>query len=419
MNDPKKKKILILGGASVHCKLVRSAKQMGLYTIVTDYLEDSPAKKIADKSYIFDVNDVESIVRMCRSEGVDAVISTHLDPCQRPYQKICQQLGLPCFGTAEQYFKLTDKHAFKQMCMENGVDVIPEYTRQDVENGTVPYPVFIKPVDSRGSRGQSVCYNTEQALKAIDFACSESSNGDILIEKYMAGADEVQITYFMVNGKAYLVRTVDSHRGEERDGLEKVVLCSVSPSKYTAEYLEDAHHKVVAMIQRLGIQNGPVFMQGFYDNGKFRFFDPGLRFPGVDYEEIFRKVYAIDLPGLAMQFALNGRFDQVVLPEDGALLSGKYAAVLFPTITAGKIASIDGVEALCADERVISYLHRHFAGEEIGWTRDVNQRLAEVDILCENLDELREMILKVWNTLDVRDVDGRQMLMQKGATVAY
>ena len=212
MNDPKKKKILILGGASVHCKLVRSAKQMGLYTIVTDYLEDSPAKKIADKSYIFDVNDVESIVRMCRSEGVDAVISTHLDPCQRPYQKICQQLGLPCFGTAEQYFKLTDKHAFKQMCMENGVDVIPEYTRQDVENGTVPYPLFIKPVDSRGSRGQSVCYNTEQALKAIDFACSESSNGDILIEKYMAGADEVQITYFMVNGKAYLVRTVDSHR---------------------------------------------------------------------------------------------------------------------------------------------------------------------------------------------------------------
>ena len=42
------KKLLILGGAAVHCKVVEAARAMGVYTIVTDYLENSPAKLIAD-----------------------------------------------------------------------------------------------------------------------------------------------------------------------------------------------------------------------------------------------------------------------------------------------------------------------------------------------------------------------------------
>lgn len=408
----KGKRILILGGASVHCKLVRAAKEMGLYTIVTDYLENSPAKLIADKSYMYDVNDVDGIVEMCRKESVEAVISTHLDPCQRPYQKICARLGLPCFGTEEQFFKLTDKHAFKRMCQENGVDVIREYSKEEVHSDAVDYPVFVKPVDSRGSRGQSVCYTKDQTLKAIDFAVSESSNGDILIEKYMAAAHEVQITYFLVDGEAYLVRTVDSYRGTEEEGLEKVVLCSVSPSKYTDEYLASAHEKVVDMIRNLGIKDGPVFMQGFYDEGKFRFFDPGLRFPGVDYEEIYRKVYGIDLLKCAISYALTGKIQAESLPIDGAKIKGQSAAVLFPAITEGKIASIDGVAELQEDECVISFLQRHFEGERIGWTRDVNQRLAEVDVLCENLGALKEMIQKVWNLLNVRSDDGKEMLIQ-------
>ena len=42
------KKILILGGANQHLKFVEAAKELGLYTIVTDYLNDSPCKKVCD-----------------------------------------------------------------------------------------------------------------------------------------------------------------------------------------------------------------------------------------------------------------------------------------------------------------------------------------------------------------------------------
>lgn len=406
-----KKKILILGGASVHRKVVEAARQMGLYTIVTDNLTDSPAKLMANKGYMFNIYDVDDIVKMCREEQVSGVISTHLDPCQRPYQQICERLDLPCFGTADQVFKLTDKHAFKKLCQGNGVDVIDEFTEEDIHTDRVSYPIFIKPVDSRGSRGQSVCYDKASALQAVEFARKESSNGDILIEKYMAGAEEIQITYFFINGEPYLVRTVDSYRGQEKDGLEKVVICAISPSKHTDEFLATAHKNVVNMLKNLGIKNGPAFMQGFYDNGKFRFFDPGLRFPGVDYEKIFHRVHGVDLVKLSIEFAVNGHIEAVSLPQDSSNICGKAAAVLFPVITAGTIDRIDGIDQLTADPRVVSYLPRHFAGETIGWSRDVNQRLSEIDVLCDNTEELKALIDHIWHTLQVISESGEQMLM--------
>ena len=58
-----KKKILILAGSYQHCKLVKAAKELGLYTIVTDNVKNSPAKRIADQQLDIDVFDVNAIER--------------------------------------------------------------------------------------------------------------------------------------------------------------------------------------------------------------------------------------------------------------------------------------------------------------------------------------------------------------------
>ena len=289
------KKILILGGASFHNKLIRAAQELGAYTIVTDNLPyaDSPGKQIADEYWDLNIYDIDGIIERMRAENVGAVISGWLDPCQRPYGEICARMGLPCYGTPEQIFKMTDKHAFKKMCVENGVDIIPEYTMEDAENGRIEYPVFVKPSDSRGSRGQAVCYSFEELQAASKIAREESSNGEILIEKYIRGSQEFHVTYFFVDGEPHMLRASDNYCGSEELHMEKVVSCSVMPSRYTDLYLKTAHPKVMNMFKKLGMKNGPIFMQGFEDNGVFRFFDPGLRFPGVDLELIF-KLYESD-----------------------------------------------------------------------------------------------------------------------------
>ena len=406
-------KLMILGGANVHSKLVDAAKKENCTILVADYLPDSPAKMLADEAFMADIRDVNSLEKICRHEKVDAVLSTHLDPGQRPYQQLCERLGLPCFCTADQVFRMTDKRAFKKMCRENGVDVIEEYSEEDVQLGMVSYPVFVKPVDSRGSRGQTVCRNREEAMKAIELARTESSNNDVLIERYMEGAQELQVTYFFVDGKANLIRIADSYGGDPKHQMEKVVACAVSPSKYTDEYMRLAHEKVVKMFESMGFQNGPIFMQGFYDQGKFRFFDPGVRFPGVEYEKIYPELFQLDLMRWMVYFSLNGFFPAQDFPDDLYRIKGKSAAVLFPTIKAGTIGSISGIEELSKDQTVISMTTRYKVGDIVPWSYNVNQRFAEIVILCDDENLLKQKIMEIQCKLKVLDTNGQSMTFER------
>ena len=410
MESLKNKKLLILAGASVHVKLVQAAKELGVYTIVTDYLEDSPAKQMADESWMLNITDIDGIVSKCKEEGVDGIISGWIDPCQRPYQKICEKLNVPCLGTEQQFIQMTDKHEFKKMCIENHVQVIPEYSLEDIENKNVDFPVFVKPVDSRGSRGQAVCRNYEELNQALKEAQSESSNGDILVEKFMEDCHEFQVTYFFADGKPYLIRTVDSYTGTLEEKLNKVVVCSVSPSVYTETYLEKTNDLVISMFKNLGIKNGPIFMQGFEKSGQFYFFDPGLRFPGVDYDLVYKKLYGIDLMQAMVVYALTGNMPPMDIPEDIVFLNGRSAAILFPTIGQGTISSISGYSEMKTKDEIISILPRAFEGDKIEWTYNVNQRLSEIDLVSKNRDELVDLITYVQNKLEVLDEDNKNML---------
>ncbi len=413
------RKILILGGANQHLKFVETAKEMGIYTVVTDYLglEDSPCKKICDEALNYNITDIESIVKFCKANNINGVVTGFLDPCQIPYAQICERLGLPCTGSLAQFYNFTNKKTFKALCRKNGVNVIPDYTEEDALNGDVEYPVFVKPVDSRGSRGQSVCYSSEEMPLAIQFAKQESSNGDILIEKYMGDCDEVQITYFLINGTIFLERTVDSNRGSKEFNLQKVVNCSISPSRYTNIYLDKAHGNVCRMIKDLGIQNGPLFMQGFLKDEEFYFFDPGLRFPGVEFERIYKKIWGIDIVKLLIEYALNGTFPKnVMLPIDGASLQNNVAAVFFPVLKAGTIASIKGLENFRKNPNVVSCLTRYDVGDTIDWTYNVNQRYAEIDMVSKSVDGLKETIDSFYNQVQVKDSDNNDMFFDKFKT---
>lgn len=404
------KKVLILGGASVHCKLVTAAKELGYYTIVTDYLKDSPAKQIADEAWLINIMDVDELEKKCVEEGVDGIVSGWLDPAQRPYQELCKRLSLPCYGTEKQFFAMTDKHAFKEMCVNNDVDIIPEYSLTDVEKEKVSFPVFVKPVDSRGSRGQAICNSYSELYEAIEIAGSESSNGDVIIEKYLANKNSFQVTYFFVDGEAYLIRTADGYKGLVEEKLDKVALCSISPSVYQGVFEKTASDKVIQMLKNIGFENGPAMVQGFYDEGKFRFYDPGLRFPGVEYDLVFKKLTGIDLMKEMVRFSVTGRMDSTGLKDNISLIDNKQVAVLFPTIEAGTISEIAGTEDLLKDSKIVAFSLRHTVGETVGWTYNVNQRVAEIDLYEDNLDKLIKFVKEIQEKLVVKNTEGKDMI---------
>lgn len=418
MMDLSGKKLLVIGGAFQHCKIVEAAHDMGVIVYVVDYLplEKAPAKKIADYHFEFNITDYESIIAMCQREKIDGVIATSLDACQKPYQEICARLNLPCFGNKEQYHILTDKRAFKAFGLAHGLDVIPSYLSEDIESGAadVHYPVLVKPAMSRGSRGQTICWNASEVKNAIDFAKNESFNGEVIIEQYMSGYDEFTMTYVVVDGEPILVRTGDRFLGDASDGLDKLCIAGISPSKYNDFYLENANDKVCRFIRELGIKNGPVFMQGFVDGNTVRFFDPGLRFPGIEYERMFNEVYHVDPEKALIEFALTGSMSKDYLTHDhNSSLQGRYAVDILVGLKPGIITRISGVEKIKNDNRVVCVFLRCKEGDEIKSTGNVNQRLCEIDVVCDSIPDVKEFVNEVYHLLSVTDSCGNEMVTSK------
>ena len=408
------KKLLILAGAGVHNKVVRAAKEMGIYTIVTDYLEGSPAKLIADEAWMLNITDVDAIVEKCKEEHVDGVMNFCIDPAQKPYQQICEKLGFPCIGTKETFEILTDKRKFKDYCIAHNVDVIPDYTEEDILNDSVEYPIFIKPTNSRGSRGQSICYTKEEALKGIQVAIKESDDNGYICEKYMGRKQDIGSAFFVVDGEPYLVKFGDRHLGKVEDNLDKQVMCTYLPSKFSHVFEEKVMERVKNMIRSLGIQYGPVFLQGFIDGDTIRYYDPAERMPGGDYDLILKEATGFDTVKSWIHFALTG--DTKVAfgnPENAYKLNDGIGLLICISVHPGKIDKIIGLDELLKYPNIIYARQIILEGEVIPNSGDIKQRVAGIGAYISNSHDTRKVIDTIYTTYQVLDEDGENMVVSK------
>ena len=410
------KRLLILGGAAQSTKIVTAAKEMGIHTIVMDINENAPAKREADESVSISLQDFDGMLQWVAAHPVDGIINICIDYAQKALQVLCDATGLPSFGNEYQVRALTDKALFKQLCKENGIDTIPEYAEEDVRSGNAEFPLFVKPAECSGSRATTTCKTFEEFEVAVAEAKKESRNGKAIIEKYLGDCPDFQPAYIFIDGEPYLQRTADRYHGFRSDGMENVSALAVSPSKYTDLFIDSGiHDRIVAMLQKLKIKTAAVFFQGFVEGDKIRFYDPGIRLPGANFENILKPATGIDVVKMFIEYALTGHitsFDPEKLKQS-YLLDGQYAAISFPMVGPGVIASIEGDAAIKANKNVISGSFRRFVGERIERTGDVKQRLGEYNILAKTKEELRETIRFVEDTLVVRDTEGRDMFISK------
>lgn len=414
MKDLRGKKLLILAGAGIHSKVVRAAKEMGIYTIVADYLENSPAKMIADEAWMLNITDVDAIVKRCREEGVDGVVNFCIDPAQKPYYQICEKLGVPCYGTKEEFEILTDKRRFKDYCIAHNVDVIPDYSEQDIIEDNVDYPIFIKPTNSRGSRGQSLCFNKEEAMKGIEFAKQNSSDGGFLCEKHMRGYQDIGTAFFVIDGEPYLVKFADRHLGKAEDNLDKQVICTQLPSTFAPVFMEHVHDRVVAMIKAMGIKFGPVFMQGFADGNTIRYYDPARRMPGGDYDLVLKEATGFDTVKTVIHFAMTGDTKTCFgNPEGSYNLNNGEALLITFSVRPGRMAHVEGFDELLKHPSVVYGRQIIPEGEVIPDSGDIQQRVAAVGAYIRDKSQISEFVDYVYRTYKITDENGEDMIISR------
>ena len=409
------KKLLMLSGCAQMCEIVVRAKEMGLYTIVTDYLEDSPAKKLADESLMYSIDDVKGIVNYCMENNVDGVMNYCIDPGQKPYQQICEQLGLPCVGTAEQFNIMTNKDIFKETCEKYALSVIKSFQLTDINREDqireIEFPVIVKPVDSRASKGITLCRTKEDLPNALQEAYKYSKRKKVVVEKYME-APEICAKYVVCDGEPYLTSMADVYTYYFSPGERAYIWSQTYPSKYYELFERATDSKIRNMLKGIGIENGVVSFTGFVDGETFRFFDPSFRMGGAQDWRIVANISGIDISDLLTNFAITGKMGKKdVISKIDKSFTKKASALLYFLVCLGKIGSIKGIEEALKVDGVIGYHTPHKVGDVITKKGTVEHVAIRFLLVCKDKVELKRSIRQIQNIIEIEDEQGRNMLL--------
>lgn len=413
------KKLLILGGIKLACDIVKSAQAMGAYVVVADYYEDSPAKKIANEGVLINALDVDAIVDYCKEAHIDGVTTGFVDILLQPCYEVCKRLGLPCYMTQKMIETSTNKVAFKDACNQYGVPVPQTYLLggeiSDDIYAKIQYPVFVKPLDSSGSRGAGVCYNKEELTERFDEAVSYSASGNAIIEDYIKGR-EFLLDYIAVDGEYRLLSMFDRFMTPDRGSAVNYSNISMSPSRVIDYYLENINGKVINMFKNLGFDNGLLFMQGYSDGNKITFFEMGCRLGGSYYNHQ-RACLGYNALDMIVNCALTGKMTEEMdnIPVDIAKYKGKFALDCNYLLKGSDetIAEIRGLSEIEKMPCVVEIQKFHDVGYHYVKDRTVDKPIVNAEIVLNSREEVIEKVNYINEVFDVVNDNGDSLLITK------
>ena len=407
------KKLLILGGSSYMIDPVRKAKEMGIYTIVTDLhgIDRCPAKLIADEYWDISLMDYETLVPKIKDEQIDGILTGFTDAFLLAYQHLCELTGLPCYATKEQIELSIDKDAFKKLCRQNGVGVVPEYDVSCFDTKVISKsnPVIIKPVDNSGSNGIFICDDPDEYNRLKKESLSYSRSGKVLVEKYMQ-CDDVSFEYKIQDGEITLSSICDRFI-HNTEGVGSVTSGLIYPSKYLARYRAEQDQKVVDMFRSIGLQNGVLFMQAFVDDNGFYFYEMGYRLSGGRHY-IFTENQNDDSSLVQLIcFALTGEMSSRRIAEIANPDFKDICCQLSILCRSAKIKRIIGKELVKDFPEVIDSLFSYREGDTVGKEGTSSQIFAKLHIVTHTISELKVLLSSIKNSIRVLDILGNDMIL--------
>lgn len=409
--QPTGKKLFILGATAPMVDVVQRAKALGIYTIVTDWTKDAVAKPYADRVYDVSTADTGRLLEIIHNENVDGIFAAFDDFNTNIACELCAKTGLPFYATPAQLAVTKNKLAFKELCTRYGVPVVPQYNPEEPD---IPYPVVVKPADSYGARGILRC-NTPLELKAgCAQALTFSQSGQVVVEKFMdVTKPTVNIEYVLRDGDIRLSAVGDLYVNNAQGNLAALSSAVVYPSIRTAEYKNTLDAKVRGMFAAEGFCNGMIYIQAFYQQGRFYFFEMGYRLGGGQSYHMLKKTGGFDYRDMLISFALGGEmctkkeFD-AISPEMPC-----YACGLVVLLKPGTILQIEGLDAV---KNLPEFVHiTQFVGEgeciadESKGT--LNQTFARIHLVAKTKGALRQALNTIAATLKITGRNGEDMIV--------
>ena len=416
--DLRGKKLLILGGNALTCDIVAKAKELGVYTIVTDWNtpEASPAKRIADEYWMDSLSDTDKLAQKVKEHHVDGVFTNYTDSYLPFYARLCQATGLPCLATEAQMDVISNKDQSKQLCIDHGISVSKRYqvsSIEDIDNLTdITFPVLTKPVDNSGQRGIFVCQDRYELKRLYETSLQFSQSKNVMVEEYVQG-DYTVMFYTIQNGHVTLATMADKPViGEFVNNLPKLPQGYFLPSKYVGLCQEIMVPKVQSFVTDLGIKNGVIGIEAVVKDNDIFVFEMQFRLGGMRHHNFVLKENGMDILAMLIHFALTGEFagwDASV--SDNPQFKNCYCS-LNVLIQPDKVARIEGLEEAKALPQVTNFTQMMEEGDSVNLPGTVQQILFKFSLVESSWETLRRVIEKIYATIHVYNENGENIVIR-------
>lgn len=304
------KKILLLGGSAQQVIAIETAKRLGYYTVLCDFLTDNPGQYAADKFYLVSTTDKKAVLEVAQKEQIDGVLAYASDPAAPTAAYVAEKMGLPGNPYASVEI-LCNKDKFRAFLTENGfcAPIAKGYASKEEalkDKQTFEYPIIIKPVDSSGSKGATVLHSEDDLEQALDFAFSFSRCHRIIVECYIEKKHPYLIggDVFIEDGKIVLWGLLNCHRDSCVNPL--VPVGKSYPLQLESKDIQNVKATLSSLVEKLDIRNGSMNVELVVDKSNRVWpIDVGPRSGGNMIPDLLGDMFGVNIAEMSVEVAMG------------------------------------------------------------------------------------------------------------------
>ena len=385
------KKILLLGGSAQQVIAIRTAKKLGYYTVVCDFLVDNPGQHEADKFYLVSTTDKEAVLKVAEEERVSGVLAYASDPAAPTAAYVAEKMGLSgspyesveILCNKDRFRAFLEEHNFCTPKANGYCEVQDAY--KEISDGVFKFPIIVKPVDSSGSKGVSRIDSVDEAMDKLKYAFSFSRRGRIIVEEFVEKYGyQVAGDGLSVDGKLVFRCFANDHFNPKC--VNPFVPISASfPYNMPIKVHEKIHEEIQRLLTLLNMQTTTYNFDIRIDKDyNVYLMEIAPRDGGNYIPQIIRYITGVDLVEYAVRAAMG---EQIEIP-DVEKTNGFYAYSAVHSIKDGILEEIR-IDSKVAEEQIVENHLLVKPGDKIKAFTGANTTLG---ILLMKFDSMGQML---------------------------
>lgn len=397
------KKALVLAGGIPQIKLIQNLQNRNYEVVLADYTPVPIAAKFADKFYNTSTLDVDAIREIAIKENVCLIITVCTDQALNTVALLAEELGLPCYISAQTGFDVTNKSSMKGIFAKNNIPTSKFIITNKVldKSPNINYPIIVKPVDCNSSKGVNKVFNLQQLNNSIIDAINYSRTKTAIIEEYIEG-NEISVDAFIENGQAKLLCA--SYSDKIKDNSKFVI----NRGRYPLNNKNIETKKIIEIIQSIAnafcLKNSPMLVQMIQKNNELYVLEFSARTGGCIKYHMIELASGFDVINATIDLFEN-------LPTKVETIeSNKIIINDFLYCKSGIFVQYDGFDKCKKEGLIEEYFLLKAKGTKLGNINSSGDRIAAITFQTDTYEEYLIKRQKVNKLIKILDNQGNDIL---------